>query len=54
MDIVRRAYNNTNGIPNPEDPIYQEVVRLIQVRAYSKRDWPREWGPNPTIIHKRC
>lgn len=47
MDIVRRAYQNVHGVPGPEDPVYKEVVRLIEVHGYAKRDWPSEWGKNP-------
>jgi hypothetical protein len=53
MDIVRRAYENEHGVPGPEDPVYQEVERLINERAYDRASWPRGWGPNPTIKKKR-
>lgn len=53
MDIVRRAYHNVMGIPTEKAVIWQEVKRLIKARAYSTKDWPREWGPLPEDLRAK-
>lgn len=55
MDIVRRAYIQTmqknQDIGVPIEAFHQEMkelmVRWIQARVYSKRDWPKEFGEYP-------
>ena len=54
MDIVKRAYLNTLNhepddcsLPDFRQKVREEIIRLVRVRAYSGRDWPREFGPLP-------
>lgn len=54
MDIVRRAYFKTKGqywgdlsFFHFHEEVNEEIMRLIRVGAYSKRDWPKELGPLP-------
>jgi len=63
MDIVKRAYLKISEeiegtMPDDEVIRFQqrvrdEVIRLIKVRAYSGRDWPRELGPYPEELRTR-
>ena len=63
MDIVKRAYLKTleeykaePGWPDISDfegNVLEEIKRLIRVRAYSGRDWPREFGPLPTELRSK-
>jgi len=60
VDIVKRAYLKTleeykaepgwPDISDFEENVRREIIRLIKVRAYSGRDWPRELGPLPTEL----
>jgi len=60
MDIVKWAYLKTleemKGKPAEavaivfDETVREEVKRLIRVRAYDRRDWPREFGPLPTEL----
>ena len=54
MDIVKRAYLNTLNhtpddcsLPDFRQKVREEIIRLVKVRAYSPRDWPREFGSLP-------
>ena len=63
MDIVKRAYLKTleesKGRPAEavvivfDEMVREEVKRLIKVRAYDRRDWPREFGPLPDDLRSR-
>jgi len=63
MDIVKRAYLKTleeykaePGWPDISDfegNVLEEIKRLIRVRAYSGRDWPRELGPLPDELRSK-
>ena len=60
MDIVKRAYLNTynrcKGAPHIaafHDAVVLEIKRLIRVRAYSGRDWPKELGPLPDDLRAK-
>jgi len=63
MDIVKRAYLQTleeykaePGWPDMsefEANVREEIIRLIKVRAYSGRDWPRELGPIPDELRSK-
>lgn len=60
MDIVKRAYLKTIGewpkyadIIGFDAAVREEVKRLIRVRAYSGRDWPRELGPIPDELRSK-
>jgi len=63
MDIVKRAYLKTleeykaePGWPDITDfeaNVRREIIRLITVRAYSGRDWPKEFGPIPEALKAR-
>ena len=63
MDIVKRAYLKTleeykaePGWPDVsdfEENVRREIIRLIKVRAYSGRDWPRELGPLPDELREK-
>lgn len=59
MDIVKRAYLKIKEeMENDQDTwelharVRLEVIRLIKVRAYGGRDWPREFGPYPDELKK--
>ena len=64
MDIVKRAYLQTYkeiGKGNPQletfhEAVVEEIKRLIRVRVYSGKDWPRELDPIPDELRakKRC
>lgn len=54
MDIVKRAYLNIlnrtpDDCPLPEfrQKVREEIIRLIDSGAYSRRQWPREFGSMP-------
>lgn len=60
MDIVKRAYLKT--VEEWPDNLYMrqfrknvkaEVVRLIKLRAYNRRDWPRELGRLPAELKSK-
>jgi len=63
MDIVKRAYLKTleeykaePGWPDVSDfegNVLEEIKRLIRVRVYSSRDWPRELGPLPDELRSK-
>lgn len=60
MDIVKRAYLKVKDeLEGDQDTwemnekIRDEVIRLIKVRAYSGRDWPRELGPYPDELRSK-
>ena len=67
MDIVRRAYLHAvekagvltedvlyhSYVTQFKEAVEDEVKRLIRVRAYSSRDWPREWGPLPDELRAK-
>ena len=60
MDIVKRAYLKVKEEMEGDQDIIEftervkiEVIRLIKVRAYSGRDWPREFGPIPEEIRAK-
>lgn len=60
MDIVKRAYLKTyeEYKLNPlvvefHKAVLEEIKRLIRVRAYSGRDWPRELGPIPEELKSK-
>ena len=63
MDIVKRAHFQTlkeykaePGWPDMsefEENVRREIIRLIKVRAYSGRDWPRELGPIPDELRSK-
>lgn len=60
MDIVKRAYLNVKAYENSVGPyndfhnqVRAEVIRLIKARAYSGRDWPREFGPIPDELRAK-
>ena len=60
MDIVKRAYLQTMEewqknaeIIGFEAAVQEEIKRLIRVRAYSGRDWPRELGPIPDELRSK-
>ncbi len=54
MDIVKRAYLQSQKELKPNESIevlnaavIMNMVRWIKLRVYSKRDWPKEFGPYP-------
>ncbi len=60
MDIVKRAYLQTyeelKGDPLLDifhQQVVEEIKRLIGVRAYSGRDWPKELGPLPEELRAK-
>jgi len=60
MDIVKRAYLKIKEEMEGDQDTWEfhtrvrnEVIRLIKVRAYSGRDWPREFGSFPDELKKR-
>ena len=60
MDIVKRAYLNTlnhspDDCPLPEfrQKVREEIIRLVKVRAYSPREWPREFGSLPEELRPK-
>ena len=63
MDIVKRAYLKAleeykaepgwPDISTFEAAVTDEIKRLIRVRAYSGRDWPRELGPLPDELKSK-
>lgn len=68
MDIVKRAYlkikeemddpsslsiEEYRGILAFHEAVEEEIKRLIRVRAYSGRDWPRELGPLPDELRPK-
>jgi len=60
MDIVKRAYLKTieewpknAEIIGFEAAVQEEIKRLIRMRAYSGRDWPRELGPIPDDLRAK-
>lgn len=60
MDIVRRAYFKVLEEVGSDQETFDlqvrvkgEVTRLIKARAYSGRDWPREWGPIPDELRSK-
>ena len=60
MDIVKRAYLHNYELLKGNPPVaafhatvVEEVKRLIRVRAYSGRDWPRELGPLPEELRAK-
>lgn len=60
MDIVKRAYLNTLNrepdscpLPDFRQKVRKEIVRLVKVRAYSPRDWPREFGSLPDELRAK-
>jgi len=63
MDIVKRAYLKTleeykaePGWPDISDfeaAVLEEIKRLIKVRAYSGRDWPKELGTIPDELRSK-
>jgi hypothetical protein len=60
MDIVKRAYLKTieewpknAEIIGFEAAVLEEIKRLIRVRVYSGRDWPRELGPLPKELRSK-
>jgi len=60
MDIVKRAYLNTyrafttnSHVAAFHDAMVEEIKRLIRVRAYSGRDWPKELGPLPDELRAK-
>ncbi len=63
MDIVKRAYlkicEEIEGTMPDDEVIWfqqkvkDEVIRLIKERAYSGRDWPREFGSIPDEIRSK-
>lgn len=59
MDIVKRAYLKIKEEMERDQDTWEfhsrvrlEVIRLIKVRAYSGRDWPREFGSIPDELRK--
>jgi len=57
MDIVKRAYLQTKNELPPESSLVEvhkaivlNMVRWIKLRVYSKRDWPKEFGPYPQYL----
>jgi len=60
MDIVKRAYLKTMEewpknaeVVGFQEAVTEEIKRLIRVRAYSGRDWPRELGPLPDELRAK-
>lgn len=60
MDIVKRAYLNTLShepddcsLPDFRQKVREEIIRLVKVKAYSPRDWPREFGSLPDELRSR-
>lgn len=69
MDIVKRAYlkvkdemEGSQGYFQLQgkgtlhlfhEAVLEEIKRLIRVRAYSRRDWPRELGPIPDELRPK-
>ena len=60
MDIVRRAYLKAREEVKISDTavdllekVRVEIIRLIWLRAYGTRDWPRELGPLPEELRKK-
>jgi len=60
VDIVKRAYLKTIEEMDGDQDIIElvarvrgEVERLIRVRAYSGRDWPKEFGPLPDELRSK-
>lgn len=60
LDIVKRAYlrvkedtPRTPELAEFHNDVTIEVMRLIRMRVYSGRDWPREYGPMPDELRKR-
>lgn len=61
MDIVKRAYlkvreelDGDQGLLGFHSKVRAEVIRLIKVRAYGGRDWPRELGPFPDELRRKA
>ncbi len=60
MDIVKRAYlatkernEGSSSVRAFHEAVELEIKRLIRVRAYSGRDWPRELGPMPNELRSK-
>jgi len=68
MDIVKRAYlkvkedmpdfenlsfGESRGVALFHEAVLEEIKRLIRVRAYDGRDWPRELGPIPDELRAK-
>jgi len=60
MDIVKRAYLNTLNdepddcsLPDFRRKVREEIIRLIKLRAYSPRDWPKEFGHLPDELRSK-
>jgi len=60
MDIVKRAYLKIREeMAGDQDTwdfhnrVQEEIKRLIRLRAYSTRDWPRELGPLPDELRSK-
>ncbi len=60
MDIVKRAYLKIKEEMEGDQDTWEfhtrvrnEVIRLIKARAYSGRDWPREFGPLPDELRSK-
>lgn len=60
MDIVKRAYlkvkeelEGDQDTWDMNERIRHEVIRLIRVKAYRGRDWPREFGPLPDELRSK-
>ena len=60
MDIVKRAYLNTLNhepddcsLPDFRQKVREEIIRLVKVRAYSPREWPREFGGLPDKLRSK-
>jgi len=59
MDIVKRAYLKVKEEMEGDQDLFEfhervqhEIIRLIRVRAYSGRDWPKELGSYPNELKK--
>jgi hypothetical protein len=58
MDIVRRAYLETLKEIEPDtdsatyfhERMRQNMVRWIELKAYSRSDWPKEMGAYPVKL----
>jgi hypothetical protein len=60
MDIVKRAYLQARDEITPADShtkideiMVLKMVRWIKLRAYAKRDWPKEFGPYPQHLESQ-
>ena len=60
MDILKRAYLKTidEWPKNAEilgfhKAVRDEVIRLIEVRAYGKQEWPHQLGPLPDELRSK-